>query len=301
MNSQDHLPALQIGPVHDHLAVEAAGPQQSGIEDLRPIGGGHDDDALARVEAVELGQELIEGLLALVVSAEAGRDPTRLAKRIQLVDEHDAGRLGLRLLEEVAHAGGADADEHLDEIGSAQAEERHLRLAGHRLGQERLARSRRAREENPLRDLAAQPLVALRVLEKIHDLDQLGPRLVDTGDVVERHAGGVFDVDLGSAPADGHQTALRTPHSSNQEAPEAEEDDARHDPRRQQRQPGVLRRAGEPDIRRLELVDELGVIDPGRDEAVEPLTCLPELRDLLFRQERLQPVRGQRALDGLLG
>src|SRR6266849_1012302 len=184
-----------------------ARPQQRGIEDLRSIGGAHDNDALARVEAVELGQELIEGLLALVVPAEAGQDTTSLAESVELVDEHDAGRLGLRLLEQVAHAGGADAHEHLDEIGSAQAEERHLGLASHCLGQKRLARARRACEQDALRDLAAQPPVALWVLEKIHDLHQLRPRLVDAGDVVERHASRVLDVDLRLALADGHQTA----------------------------------------------------------------------------------------------
>ena len=48
-----------------------------------------------------------------------------LAERVELVDEDDARRLGLGLLEQIAHARGADADEHLDELRPAQAEERH--------------------------------------------------------------------------------------------------------------------------------------------------------------------------------
>jgi hypothetical protein len=35
------------------------------------------------------------------------------------------GRVGLGLLEQVAHAGGADADEHLDEVGAGDRVERH--------------------------------------------------------------------------------------------------------------------------------------------------------------------------------
>jgi hypothetical protein len=52
----------------------------------------------------------------------------RLAERVQLVDEDDARGLRLRLLEEVAHAGRADPDEHLDEVRPAQAEERRTGL-----------------------------------------------------------------------------------------------------------------------------------------------------------------------------
>jgi hypothetical protein len=67
------------------------------------------------VEAVHLDQELVEGLLPLVVpAAQAGAAVA--ADGVDLVDEDDGGRLGLGLLEEVAHAAGADAHEHLDEV-----------------------------------------------------------------------------------------------------------------------------------------------------------------------------------------
>jgi hypothetical protein len=158
------------------------------------------------------------------VPAEAGHDTAGFTEGVQLVDEHDAGRLGLGLFEQVAHAGGTDAHEHLDEVRAAHAEERHSRLACHRLGQERLAGARRPDEEDTLGDLPAQPLIALRLLEEVHDLYQFRPRLVDAGDVVERHTGVVLDIDLRLALADGHQAALCAGHPSNQEAPEPEED-----------------------------------------------------------------------------
>ena len=72
---QDLDAALVVGRVDDDLPVEPAGSQQRRVEDVRPVGGGQHDDALVPGEAVHLGEDLIEGLLALVVTAE------RIARR----------------------------------------------------------------------------------------------------------------------------------------------------------------------------------------------------------------------------
>src|SRR2546421_702477 len=74
--------------------------------------------------------------------------------RVDLVHEDDARRVLLPLLEQVPHPRGADADEHLDEVGARDGEERHVRLAGDRLGQQRLARAGRPDQQDALRDLA---------------------------------------------------------------------------------------------------------------------------------------------------
>ena len=122
------------------MPVEPARPEQRGVEDVRAVRGGDEDDALVRLEAVHLDEELVQGLLALVVTAaEAGAAVP--ADRVDLVDEDDAGRILLALLEQVAHAAGADAHEHLHEVGAGDAEERHARLARDGLGEQRLAPS----------------------------------------------------------------------------------------------------------------------------------------------------------------
>src|SRR5690606_12932918 len=54
-----------VGAVDQHLPVEAAGAQQSRIENLGPVGRGQQDHAGRGVEAVELCQELVQRLLAL--------------------------------------------------------------------------------------------------------------------------------------------------------------------------------------------------------------------------------------------
>ena len=115
MHPQHGLAAGQVGAGHRDLAVEAARPQQGGIEDVGPVGGGDQDDALALTEAVHLDEQLVERLLALVMAAaEAGS--ALPAHRVDLVHEDDARRVLLGLLEQVPHPGGPDADEHLHEI-----------------------------------------------------------------------------------------------------------------------------------------------------------------------------------------
>src|SRR5206468_8435382 len=118
-----------VGTGDDDAAVEATGAQDGGVEDVGAVGRRDDDDAFVRLEAVHLDEELVEGLLALVVTA-AEACAAVTTDSVDLVDEDDAGRVLLALLEQVAHAAGADADEHLDEVGAGDAEERNTCLAG---------------------------------------------------------------------------------------------------------------------------------------------------------------------------
>ena len=103
MHLEDLLATADVGQRHHHLAVEAARAQQSRVEDVGAVGRGDHDHALVALEAVHLDQELVECLLALVVTAaETGAAMT--ADRIDLVDENDARRVLLGLLEHVAYA-----------------------------------------------------------------------------------------------------------------------------------------------------------------------------------------------------
>ena len=137
------LAALAVGAVDDDLAVEAARPQQRRVEDVGPVGGGDEDDVVLHLEAVHLDQQLVQRLLALVVTA-AHPGTAMAADGVDLVHEDDAGRVLFRLLEEVADAAGADADEHLDEVRAGDREERHPGLAGNGAGEQRLTGSGRS-------------------------------------------------------------------------------------------------------------------------------------------------------------
>ena len=56
---QDLLPAPDVRQAHVDLPVEAAGAQQGGVQDIRPVGGRQDHHALVAAEAVHLHQELV--------------------------------------------------------------------------------------------------------------------------------------------------------------------------------------------------------------------------------------------------
>ncbi len=160
------------------------GPQQRRVEDVGPVGGRDHDDVVLRLEAVHLDQQLVERLLALVVAA-AHAGAAVAADGVDLVHEDDAGAVLLGLLEEVADAARADADEHLDEVRARDREERHAGLAGDRAREQRLAGARRSVEQHALRNPGAERLELLRVLEELLDLVELLDGLVDPGDVTE--------------------------------------------------------------------------------------------------------------------
>ena len=127
VNAEDLLAAVDVGARHDDLAVEAARAQQRRIEHVGPVGRGDDDDAFVGLEAVHLDQQLVERLLALVIAvAEAGA--AMAADGVDFVDEDDAWRRLLGLVEHVADAACADADEHLDEVRTGDGEEGNARL-----------------------------------------------------------------------------------------------------------------------------------------------------------------------------
>ena len=184
---EDLAPPHRVGRLHGHPPVEAPRAQQRRIEHLGPVGRGDHDHPDRGVEAVHLGEDLVERLLALVVPAAeaADRAGAGAADRVELVDEDDRRRRLLGLLEEIAHPGGANADEQLDELRGGDREERHLRLPGERPGQQRLAGPGRAGQQHAARDPATQAPVLLGIFEEVDELGQLLLGLVDPGDVLE--------------------------------------------------------------------------------------------------------------------
>src|SRR5919198_2192352 len=232
---EDLPAAVSVGTVDHDLPVETPGTQQGGIEDVGTVRRRDQDDVVLQLESVHLDEQLIQRLLTLVVAAaETGTAVT--ADGIDLVHEHDARRCLLRLLEQVAHTRSADADEHLDEIGARDREERHAGLAGDRPREQRLAGTRRAVEEDALRDPRAERLELLRVLEELLDLLELLDRLVDAGDVLEADLRRVGRHPLRARLAERHHLRAAALHLVHQEDPEPEQEDEREQ-RREDRPP----------------------------------------------------------------
>ena len=283
MHLEDLLTALEIGQLHGHAPVKAAGARERRVERLGPVRGGEDDDAVVALEAVHLGQQLIERLLALVVAADL---PVALfADGVDLVDEHDAGGFLLGLPEQVAHLACAHADEHLHELRTGHGEKRHVRLTGDGLGQHRLAGSRRADEQDALGHGCADVLIFRRVVQVVDDLGQVFLGLVLTGDIGEFDALGRLDVDLRVRAAEPEHHGVRPAglvrHALEHELAEGDKKHDRQQPRQQKRQ---KRRHLLDDLARelragvLQAVDEVGIVHQAG---------LIDLRVIFVREEDL--------------
>ena len=114
MDKQSLVTALQIRAVDNDAAVKAARAQQGLIQNFGAVRRREDHDALRGIEAVDLGKQLVQGLLTLVVAAEAA--VTAAADGIDLIDKDDSRGDLAGLLEQIAHAARADADEHFHEV-----------------------------------------------------------------------------------------------------------------------------------------------------------------------------------------
>lgn len=68
MNFEDLHAAIDIRARYHDLTVEATGTQQRGVEHVRAVGRGDDDDAFIGLETIHLDQQLVQRLLALVIA-----------------------------------------------------------------------------------------------------------------------------------------------------------------------------------------------------------------------------------------
>ena len=105
VNAEDSLASGKVGQLDGYAAVKASGTRKRGIERLGTVGRGENDNAVVAAEAVHLGQQLVECLLALVVSAYL--TVALFSYCVYLVDKYNAGRIFLRFLEQIPDPGGA--------------------------------------------------------------------------------------------------------------------------------------------------------------------------------------------------
>src|SRR5258708_38388663 len=101
MKPQDLRAAGEVRIANGDLAVKAARALKCRVEPLGTVGGSHDNHWRAGVgfEAVNLRQQLVESLFALVIAAQAHHAPPALTDGINLVNENDRTRRLARLLE----------------------------------------------------------------------------------------------------------------------------------------------------------------------------------------------------------
>src|SRR5262249_27159211 len=203
MDLQDVQPSRLVGYADGDLTIEPAGPAQRRIERIGNVGGADDDDLSPRLQPVHEREQLrYDPALDLLLAAQRrplGRD------RIDFIEEDDA-RPGARLLEYAPQVRFAFAVELVHDLGAAETEELGVGLVGDGAGDERLAASRRAVQENAFRRFDAQPLENFRItqgqLDHLADGAELALQPADilVGDPLRQHldaAAAAADLDRG--------------------------------------------------------------------------------------------------------
>jgi hypothetical protein len=117
MNTKDASPALKVGEVDGNLPVESSRTEQSLIEDVHSVRRGDGNNAGVAIEAIHLNKDLVDCLLALVVTTR--KASTSLPSySVNLIDKDDARRVLFRLGEDVTDTTSTDTDEHLHKFGT---------------------------------------------------------------------------------------------------------------------------------------------------------------------------------------
>ena len=223
MDRQDRLAAPAVGQIHMDPPIEPAGTHQGSIQDIWAVRRRQQDHPGVFRKAIHLRQELVQGLLALIVTAPDPR-AALAADGIDLVDKDDAGSLLLGLAEEIADAARTNTNKHLNKFGGGHREEGHTRLTGNRLGQEGLTRPWRPHQEDALRDARANGREAFGLLQESHHFLEFFLGFVDAGDIFKtnRHRRFWFG-HAGLASAKTHRAIGHLTGAANQEGQAREE------------------------------------------------------------------------------
>jgi hypothetical protein len=188
VDQQDIFAPLPVGQSDHDLAIEATGTEDCGVEHVRAVGSREDDHFMAVVEAIHFDQHLVQSLLTLVVDI-ANTRAAPAPDSVQLVDEHNRRRGLFRLFEQVAHPAGAHPDKHLDELRTAEMEERSFRFSSHRPRHQRLSGPRRSHQQYAPRNVRSEIMVLLGPAQEVHDLLQVFLGFICTGHHGENHLG----------------------------------------------------------------------------------------------------------------
>ena len=188
MDAENLQAAGIVGTIYNHLAVKTTRAHQSCIQHIWAVCCSHNDDAGIALKTVHLSKQLVEGLLALIVTtAESGT--TLAAYGVDFVDENDARCTLFGLLKKITNPAGANANKHLDKFRTGNRKERHTGLTCHSLGKQGFSCSWRAYQKHPFRNFGANRGEAIWVLEKVNDFSELELGSLNPGHIAKSNLG----------------------------------------------------------------------------------------------------------------
>ena len=171
--------ATNIGFIEHHLAIKTPWTQQRRVKHIGPVGGSDDHHVGLLIKAIQLYQQLVERLLALIIAPRA-RIVALAANRVDFIDKDDTWRVLFGLLKKVAHSRRADAHEHLDKLRTADAVESDVRFTSHRARNERFACARRAHQQYAFGNTRPHRDKTRRKFQKFNNFLELHFRLLHT-------------------------------------------------------------------------------------------------------------------------
>ncbi len=186
MYPQDLFASFNVRQIYGDLAIEAARPEKSRVQNIRAIRGRDNDHTFLSIESIHLHQQCVERLLSFVMST-AQTVATMTSDCVNLINEYDARRRFLSLFEHVSHPGSAHTHKHLNEVRAANAEERYIRFTGNRSRQQSFACAGRPDHQNTLGNTSAKFLELFRILQEIDNFLHLFLRFFDAGHILKRY------------------------------------------------------------------------------------------------------------------
>ena len=215
---------------------------------------------IARIEAVELGEQLVERLLLLVV-----RRRTRRAPRLRPSASSSSMKMmqgaAFRACSNRSRTRAAPTPTNISTNSEPEIEKNGTPASpATARASSVLPVPGGPTSRMPFGMRAPSRPIGFRIPQEGDDLLQLELGLVDAGDVREGHLGVGLDIDLGARLADRHQAAepLASGDAAKQHGPDQVEDEGRQHPGQRIVEQVRRRRAGDDDVVGGKLVGELG-------------------------------------------
>jgi hypothetical protein len=166
VDAQDLLPPGSVRQVNLDVDFESSGAEYGLVEQVLAVGHADDDDVVERLHSVDVGEQLVDHLVAHLRPHPAVRSPL-LADRVDLVEHDDVQRtlvphlplVRTRLREQLADVLlglSHELAEYLWTVDDLQV--LHVEGAGQLSGDQRLTSAGRTVQQDPLHVLDTEPL-----------------------------------------------------------------------------------------------------------------------------------------------
>ena len=114
MNLQNSLTSCKVGEFGRNASVKTSRSEERRVERFGTVCSCENHNTLFAVKSVHLREELVEGLLALIIAAYL--TVTLFTDSIDLINEHNARSFLVRLTEQVTNLSRTHSDKHLNEF-----------------------------------------------------------------------------------------------------------------------------------------------------------------------------------------